>query len=197
MTAEKKRVLVTGGARGMGEAIVRRLATSGYNVHFTYARSAERAQEIVRELNVTASLCDLSRRDEVESFAVALENSGPYYAFIHNAGMTYDSLAAMVEQVEAERLMQVNFWSFVRIAKALVRPMTHARSGRIIAIGSVTAERGSQGNAVYAASKSALKGFVTTLAIEPARMTPSQAVNWLAADKARLTKLIRDFGIRP
>ena len=65
-------------------------------------------------------------------------------------GTTYDTLAAMMDQDAAERAMQVNFWSFTRIARAVVRPMTRARAGRIVAIGSVIGLQASQGNAAYA-----------------------------------------------
>jgi NAD(P)-dependent dehydrogenase (short-subunit alcohol dehydrogenase family) len=143
-----KRVLVTGGARGLGEAIVRRLAREGYQVHFTFAHSTERAEALARELGATPQQCDLSDAKAVETLAAALEAGPALYGLVHNAGTTYDSLAAMIEQDQGERLMQVNFWSFLRLVKAVIRPMTHARAGRIVAIGSITAERASQGNAL-------------------------------------------------
>jgi 3-oxoacyl-[acyl-carrier protein] reductase len=74
--------------------------------------------------------------------------------------------------------MQVNFWSFTRIARAVVRPMTRARFGRIVAIGSVAGLQASQGNAAYAATKAALLGYVRTLAIETARR--GVTVNYVA-----------------
>jgi len=74
----------------------------------------------------------------------------------------------MLDQEKAEVAMQVNFWSFTRLAAGLVRTMMRARDGRIVAIGSVTAERGNQGNAAYAASKAALLGYTRTLAVESA-----------------------------
>lgn len=174
----QRRVLVTGGARGMGEAIVRRLAADGFSVELTYARSAERAQALASELGAAARACDLSDKAAVDALAASLEDAPPYYGFVHNAGTTYDSLAAMLDQAEGERLMQVNFWSMLRIVKALLRPMTHARAGRIIVIGSVTADRGNRGNSVYAASKAALKGYVTTLTLEVARR--GVTVNYVA-----------------
>jgi NAD(P)-dependent dehydrogenase (short-subunit alcohol dehydrogenase family) len=164
-----KRVLVTGGARGLGEAIVRRLAHDGFEVRFTFAHSADRAKTLAGELGATCVPCDLGDPGAVDTLAASLEAEPAYYGFVHNAGTTYDALAAMVEQDKAARLMQVNFWSFLRLVKALIRPMSHARTGRIVAVGSITAERASQGNAVYAASKAALRGFITTLAIEVAR----------------------------
>ena len=173
-----RRVLVTGGARGMGEAIVRRAVASGFAVDFTYAASAERALALAAELGATAHACVLADTNAVEAFAAALSDAGPYWGFVHNAGTTYDTLAVMADQAKSERLMQVNFFSFMRLVKALARPMTHAREGRIIVMGSVTAERASQGNSVYAASKAALKGYVTTLAVELARR--GVTVNYVA-----------------
>src|SRR5205807_5599782 len=70
------------------------------------------------------------------------------------------------------------FWSFTRIASALVRPMTQARSGRVVVIGSITALQASQGSAAYAASKAALLGHARTVAIETARR--GVTVNYVA-----------------
>ena len=171
-----KRVLVTGGARGMGAAIVRTLTALGYGVDFTYASSEAKANELISacktvspDAKMTAIKCDFADRQDVEDLALALEDDGTYFALVHNAGTTYDSLAAMVDQDAAERLMQVNFWSLTRLVKAVVRPMTRARDGRIVAIGSITAIRGTKGNAIYAASKAALSGYITTLAGEVSR----------------------------
>jgi 3-oxoacyl-[acyl-carrier protein] reductase len=97
---------------------------------------------------------------------------------VHNAGHTYDTLAVMMEQAKAEVAMQVNYWSFARIAKTLLRPMMRARDGRVAVIGSVTALRANQGNAAYAASKAALLGYVRTLAVEVART--GVTVNYVA-----------------
>ena len=74
--------------------------------------------------------------------------------------------------------MQVNFWSFARLVKAVVQPMMRARCGRVAVIGSVAALQASQGNAAYAASKAALLGYVRTLAIETARA--GVTVNYVA-----------------
>ena len=74
----------------------------------------------------------------------------------------------MLDQDKAEAAMQVNFWSFTRLAAGMVRTMMRAKDGRVVVIGSVTAERGNQGNSAYAASKAALLGYSRTLAIESA-----------------------------
>ncbi len=170
------RVLVTGGARGIGAAIVHELAGQGHAVDFTYNASAEAAVSLAREVaektpgaEISARQCDLGDRPAVEAFAAGLEADGPeYYGFVHNAGRPYDNLAALVDVEAAAATMEVNFWSMVRLVKALMRPMRAQRSGRIVAIGSATATRGNQGNSIYAASKAAVLGYCTTLAMETA-----------------------------
>ncbi len=177
MTESAKRVLVTGGATGIGGAIVSALAGEGYAVDLTYNSSADRGHALARDLSaanaeapVTAQACDLSDPAAVEALATRVEGAEQgYYALVHNAGMSYDSLAAMIDVDKGMLAMQVNFWSMVRLVRAVARKMAAARQGRIVAIGSVTATRGNQGNAVYAATKAALLGYVKTLAVEVAR----------------------------
>jgi NAD(P)-dependent dehydrogenase (short-subunit alcohol dehydrogenase family) len=167
--------LVVGGGRGIGAAVVEALAEAGFGVTFTYrsapdaeARRAALAERFPGRDFATQPL-DLADRDAVEAFAAGLEDGPALAVLVHVAGTTYDRLAAMMEQEPAEALMQVNFWSFARIARAAVRPMTRARAGRIIAVGSVVGQQASQGNAAYGASKAALAAYVRTLALETAR----------------------------
>ena len=96
-----------------------------------------------------------SRRQGAPSNALCADDreARPYSGFVHNAGQSYDTLAVMMDQDKAEAAMQVNFWSFTRLAKAVVRPMMRAKDGRVVVIGSVAAQRGNPGNAAYAASK--------------------------------------------
>lgn len=171
-----QRVLVTGGGRGVGAAIVRALALAGFDVLFTVRTAEAEAEALIASIKadkpdaaVEARLLDLADKAAVEAFAATLAEEPVYYGFIHNAGMSYDTLAALVDQGKAEELMQVNYWSFVKLVGALVRPMTRARAGRIVAIGSIAADVANAGNAIYAASKAALAGYCRTLAIESAR----------------------------
>jgi 3-oxoacyl-[acyl-carrier protein] reductase len=169
------RILVTGGGKGVGAEIVRTLVSQGYDVDFTYRSSADAARALSQELvdanpgrAVNGYELDLSDKPSLEAFCERIEGES-YFGFVHNAGQSYDALTAMMAQDKAEAAMQVNFWSFTRLAKALMRSMLRAREGRIVAIGSVAALQATAGNAAYAASKGALLSYARTLAIETAK----------------------------
>jgi NAD(P)-dependent dehydrogenase (short-subunit alcohol dehydrogenase family) len=175
-TASGKTVFVTGGARGIGKAIVSALAADGFNVSFTYSASADEAGQLAEELRVrypaqdVQGYCfDLADRAQVDELANVIAGTDPLFGLVHNAGRSYDTLAALVDQDRAEALFQVNFWAMTRLAGVAAQPLMRAKSGRIIVIGSITAERAVQGNSIYAASKGAVLSYVRTLAIELAR----------------------------
>ncbi|GJE40006.1 SDR family oxidoreductase [Methylobacterium persicinum] len=170
-----KRILVTGGGTGLGAAIVRGLVQAGHAVDFTYRASGEAATALAAELNeahpglgIRTYALDLADGAALDAFCENAEGV-EYHGLVHNAGQSSDGLAAMFDQDRAEAAMQVNFYSLTRLAKALVRGMTRARSGRIVAIGSVAALRGNAGNAAYAATKGALIAYCRTLAVETAK----------------------------
>jgi 3-oxoacyl-[acyl-carrier protein] reductase len=170
-----KRVLVTGGAKGVGAAIVRALVEAGHDVDFTFRSSAEEAAALGDDLmaahpgrQIRSHALDLAETGSIDIFCEAVEAES-FFGFVHNAGQPYDALAAVMAQDKAEAAMQVNFWSFTRIAKTVMRGMIRARAGRIVAIGSVAALQGNPGNAAYAASKGALISYARTLAIETAK----------------------------
>lgn len=178
------RVLVTGGAKGVGAAIVRALVAGGHDVDFTYRSSGDAAAALIEELaqahpgrKVVANAVDLGDTAALETFCEAVERES-FLGFVHNAGQPYDALAAMMAQDKAEAVMQVNFWSFARLTKTVMRGMVRARAGRIVAIGSAAALQGNPGNAAYAASKGALLSYCRTLAVETAKR--GITVNYLA-----------------
>ena len=178
------RVLVTGGAKGVGAAIVRALVAAGHDVDFTYRSSGAQAEALAAEIAtahpgraVRALPVDLAYKAALEAFCEAIEDT-TYLGYVHNAGQPYDVLAAMMSQDKAEAAMQVNFWSMTRIVKSVVRQMMRARVGRIVGIGSVAALEGNQGNAAYAATKGAMLSYVRTLAVESAKR--GVTVNYVA-----------------
>lgn len=167
------RALVIGGRRGIGAAVVRTLHDRGFEVTYTYRTDLGEFPA-----DIAAARLDLADRNAVETFAAAQENGPAWEAMIQVGGTTYDALAAMLDQSKAEQVMQVNFFAFVRIARAVVRPMLRARNGRIVAVGSVIGQVASQGNAAYGATKAALLAYVKSLAIESAKR--GVTVNYVA-----------------
>jgi NAD(P)-dependent dehydrogenase (short-subunit alcohol dehydrogenase family) len=175
-TASGKTVFVAGGARGIGQAIVRALAADGYDVSFSYRASADEAAQLCDDLKAqypSQSICsykaDLSDRGQVDEFAAVIGDTETLYGLVYNAGGSYDTLAALVDQDRAEELFQLNFWALTRLTAVASRPLMRAKSGRIVTIGSVTADRGVSGNSIYAATKGAMLSYIRTLAIELAR----------------------------
>jgi 3-oxoacyl-[acyl-carrier protein] reductase len=166
------RALVIGGRRGIGAAVVRALAARAWAVTYTYRSEPDGLAEL-RESPGGAAIgavrLDLTDDAAVEAFALSQEDGPAWEAMVQVGGATYDSLAMTVDQDRAQQVMQVNHFAFVRIARAVARPMIRAKSGSIVAIGSVMAQVASQGNAAYSASKAALLAYVRTLAIETAR----------------------------
>ncbi len=181
---EARRILVTGGGKGVGAAIVAALVADGFDVDFTYRASSSAAKDLARTLSrlhpgrvVRPMAVDLGDRGAVETFAEQREADG-YFGLVHNAGQPYDALAMTMAQDRAEAVMQVNVWSLTRLVKSLARPMIRARAGRIVVIGSVAALVGNPGNAAYAASKGALLSYARTLAVETGRR--GVTVNYVA-----------------
>jgi 3-oxoacyl-[acyl-carrier protein] reductase len=153
-------VLVTGGNRGIGLAIARRLAAGGDAVTVTSRSGAE-----VPGLAVAA--CDVRDPAAVEAaFAAAEAAHGPVEVLVANAGITRDQLLALMSEDDFGAVLDTNLTGAYRVAKRAVRPMIRLRRGRIIFISSVVAMLGSGGQANYAASKAGLIGLARSLARE-------------------------------
>lgn len=175
-SASGKTVFVAGGSKGIGRAVVNALAADGYDVSFSYRSSPEEAEQLQETLQsqypaqrISSYQADLSDREQVEAFAETLAKTEGLYGLVYNAGGSYDTLAALADQDRGEDLFQLNFWALTRLAGTASRPLMRARSGRIITIGSITANLGVSGNSIYAATKGAMQSYIRTLAIELAR----------------------------
>ena len=153
-------VLVTGGNRGIGLAIARRLSDAGDSVTIT-SRSGE---EIA---GLTVARCDIRDMAAVEAaFGVAEAAHGPVEVVVANAGVTSDQLLALMSEDAFNEVIDTNLVGAYRVAKRAVRPMMRLRRGRIIFISSVVGMLGSAGQANYAASKAGLIGMARSLARE-------------------------------
>src|SRR5262245_5487820 len=153
-------VLVTGGNRGIGLAIARRLATAGDAVTVT-SRSGDAIDDL------TVAKCDVRDADSVdEAFKKAEAAHGPVEVVVANAGITADQLLALMSEDAFTSVVDTNPTGAYRGAKRAVRPMMKLRKGRIIFISSVVGLLGSGGQANYAASKAGLVGMARSLARE-------------------------------
>ena len=153
-------VLVTGGNRGIGLAIARRLAAGGDSVTVT-SRSGDPVEglEVVR--------CDVREAVSVdEAFAVVEKNQGPVEVLVANAGVTRDQLIALMSEDDFVAVVDTNLAGAYRVAKRAVRGMMRMRRGRLVFISSVVGLYGAGGQANYAASKAGLVGLARSLARE-------------------------------
>jgi NAD(P)-dependent dehydrogenase (short-subunit alcohol dehydrogenase family) len=153
-------VLVTGGNRGIGLAIARELAAAGDAVAVTY-RSGEPPEGLF------GVRCDVTSTDDVEAaFSKVEAEQGPVEVLVSNAGITKDTLLAMMKEETFTEVVDANLTGAFRVAKRAIRPMMRLKRGRIILISSVVGLSGQAGQANYAASKAGLVGFGRSLARE-------------------------------
>lgn len=155
-----KFVLVLGGSRGIGAAIVRRFVAEGAAVTFTYAGSREAAEQLATETGSTAVQTDSGDRDAVIE---RVRESGPLDVLVVNAGFALFGDALELDPDEVDRLFRVNVHAPYHASVEAARQMPEG--GRIIVIGSVNGDRMPvAGMASYALSKSALQGMARGLA---------------------------------
>ncbi|WP_339764290.1 SDR family oxidoreductase [uncultured Hoeflea sp.] len=159
-TFEGKSVLVLGGSRGIGEAIVRRFASDGANVTFSYGGSREAAEKLAGETGSTAVQTDSADRDAV---IARVRDSGPLDILVVNAGIGIFGDALEQDPDAIDRLFRINVHAPYHAAVEAARQMP--AGGRILIIGSVNGDRMPiPGMASYALSKSALQGLARGLA---------------------------------
>ena len=167
-----KSALVTGGSRGIGRAIVTRLATQGADVAFTYKGNAAAAAEVVAIVEglgrkALAVQGDASQPDTADAVVKdVLAAFAKIDILVNNAGVTRDDLI-MRMSVEAWReVLETNLFGAFYMTKAVTRPMLKAKSGRIINITSVSGQAGQMGQANYSSAKAGLIGLTKATARE-------------------------------
>jgi 3-oxoacyl-[acyl-carrier protein] reductase len=169
-------VLVTGGSRGIGLAISRRIAKAGYKVIAVARRESDELKNAIREIaqGSTGGLhfraFDLSEIDAIPAFVKALRDEfGPLYGLINNAGIGTEGLLANMHNTEIEALVRLNITSPIVLTKYVVRHMMADGAGRIVNMSSIIAATGYNGLSVYGATKAAATGFTRSLAREVGR----------------------------
>ncbi len=172
-----RNVLVTGGSRGLGLGIARKLAAAGYRVIAVARTQNSQLTEAIEEaeLKNPGSLhfvpFDLG---EIENIAMLVgklrKDFGAIYGLVNNAGIGFDGVLALMPTSQIEQLVRVNTLSPIVLTKYIVRSMMADGGGRIVNLASITAFTGYSGLSVYGATKASLIGFSRSLAREVGRV---------------------------
>lgn len=167
-----KIALVTGGAKGIGRAIVKKLASEGATVVINYRGSQAQAEETLQEMQVTGGkgsmiACDISDYQKTkEMMQEILEKYGRLDILVNNAGITKDGLLMGMTEEMFDLVIQANLKGTFNCMQLIARTMIKQRSGRIINISSVSGVLGNAGQVNYAASKAGVIGMTKSAAKE-------------------------------
>ena len=166
--------VVTGGSRGIGAAVCRRLADAGATVVVNYAAAEGAANSVVADIiarggRAEAVRADVSKEADVEAlFAGVLARHGRLDILVNNAGLVKDGLLLTMKSADWRRVMDVDLDGVFHCTKRAVDAMFRARAGRIVNIASVSAIRGGRGQTNYAAAKGGVLSFTRAVAVEVA-----------------------------
>ena len=159
--------LVTGGTRGIGEAISVALKEAGYKVAANYGGNDAAAQDFSARTGIPTYKFDVSDYDSVaESVAKIEAELGPIEILVNNAGITRDGILAKMTFETWNKVIQTNLSSCFNTCHAVVGGMRERGFGRIVNIGSVNGQAGQYGQVNYASAKSGIHGFTKALALE-------------------------------
>jgi 3-oxoacyl-[acyl-carrier protein] reductase len=209
-----KTVLVTGGSRGIGRAIVERLAADGADVTFFYRGNSAAANDVVAAVTASGGKAVAEQVDITDVPAVTaaverlVERVGRIDVLVNNAGVVRDNLLAMLADDDIRTVLDTNVGGVFNVTRAVVTHMISKRAGKIINLSSVAGDKGGRGQSNYAASKGAINAFTRALAVELASrkitvncVAPgvietemSQAVRDLAGDEVKARILLRRYG---
>jgi len=171
---EGKVCIVTGAARGIGEAIAVKLAEHGANIAFTYVSegSADKAKAVEEKIaalgqKAKAYRSNAGKFEECEAFVNdVLKEFGAVDVCVNNAGISKDNLLLRMTAEQWDDVMETNLKSVFNMTKQVIRPMMKAKKGSIINMSSIIGVRGNAGQSSYAASKAGIIGFTKSVAHE-------------------------------
>ena len=172
MSFADKVVLVTGGSRGIGRAVVLAFAKAGATVVFSYAGNAAAAQETLDAVQAAGGKAEATRFDVADTAACAaavdavIKAHGRLDVLVNNAGISVDGLIMRFKDEDYDRVLDTNLKGAWALCRAVSRPMMKQKGGAIINLTSVVGEMGNGGQSVYAASKAGLIGLTKALARE-------------------------------
>lgn len=171
-----RRVLVTGGSRGIGRAVALRLARAGFALTLNFRSRRDEAEVARDEILAAGSEAVLlpfdvaDRGAAAESLAKDLAARGPYYGIVCNAGVNADAPFPAMKPEAWDRVLRTNLDGFYNVVQPLVMPMVRAhQGGRIVVMSSASGVIGNRGQVNYAASKAGLSAAARSLALELAK----------------------------
>jgi len=172
-----RNVLVTGGSRGIGLGIVRRLTEVGFRAIAVARKDSSELTAAMKEIEAknAGSLCfvpfDLADLEGIADLVKSVRKEyGPIYGLVNNAGTSAEGSLALMPTPQMERLVRLNTLSPMVVTKHVVRSMMAGGGGRIVNIASIVANTGYSGLSVYSATKASLIGFTRSLAREVGKM---------------------------
>jgi 3-oxoacyl-[acyl-carrier protein] reductase len=209
-----KSVLVTGGSRGIGRAIVELFAAEGADVTFLYRGSTEAAAGVAEAARAAGQRVTAEQADVCDAEACAavvermVERCGRIDVLVNNAGVIRDNLLGFLSPEDVQTVLDTNVVGVFNVTRAVVPHMISKRAGRIINVSSVAGDKGGRGQSNYAASKGAINAFTRAMAVElaPRRIRVnavapgvietemSQAVREAADDEVKSRILLRRYG---
>jgi acetoacetyl-CoA reductase len=163
--------IVTGGTRGIGQAISTALQEAGLQVAANYAGNDERAKAFTERTGIRAFKWDVADFAACEEGVRRVESEiGPVDVLVNNAGITRDTTMKKMDHAKWQEVIDTNLGGCFNMAKAVWEGMNARRYGRIVNIGSINGQAGQYGQVNYAAAKSGIHGFTKALAQEGARV---------------------------
>ncbi|EHJ53152.1 3-oxoacyl-ACP reductase FabG [Streptococcus macacae] len=172
---EKKHILVTGGARGIGKGIVKELLQKNYKVSFLYCGSKDRADLLVENqlkkgYELAAYQCNVKDYTDVsQTIKKITEERGDIYGLVNNAGITEDRSLFLMDKTRWDSVLDTNLNGAFHVIKSIITSFIKRKKGVIVNVSSVAGIKGMAGQTNYCTSKSGLIGFTKSLAVETAK----------------------------
>jgi acetoacetyl-CoA reductase len=161
--------VVTGGTRGIGEAISIALKDAGYKVVASYAGNDQAAAEFKDRTGIPVYKFDVAEYESCQAAVAQIESEhGPVEVLVNNAGITRDATMHKMTFEQWNEVVQTNLSSCFNMCHAVIKGMRDRQFGRIVNIGSINGQAGQYGQVNYAAAKSGIHGFTKALAQEGA-----------------------------
>ena len=172
-----RNVIVTGGSRGLGLGVIRRLVAEGYHAIAVARSMSDQLAATMKECEAAGpgslhfTPFDLADIEHIPGFVKTMRKEfGPIYGLVNNAALGLDGALSLMPNAQIERLIRVNTLSPIILTKYVVRHMMSDGGGRIVNVASIVAFTGYSGLSVYSATKASLVGFTRSLAREVGRL---------------------------